>query len=400
MNMVSLNTQNAHSLPFGYVWLAEQALEANLFFEPAFLLPSLEHLASKEIDICVARDSESGVPLATLPVRRARGRYGPVPTPQPLVTWLSPYAMLGTPLVSSEDPELALEKLLDTLAQRRDGAPVLLLPMLPQASKVWPLLQNVVATSGRRMTVLRTFQRAGLTVKDPGVQNLHSLLGKNSFRSHKKSRKQFSALGALTHEVATEPSTMARALDAFFALEASGWKGRSGTAMRTTGHEAFASTAVMGLVAEGRARADLTLLDGTPIAGTLSLSQPGLHGPVWMPWKIAYDERYALQGAGARSLADLTEHLLAQADEQGVALELDSLASPDSVLANRMWRHPRVFIDVAIDLQPGGSAAFSAILVAERARERAYKAARYARDLVAAAKRGTRSKQGPRSPQR
>lgn len=378
------------ALPYGYAWLAQHALEANLFFEPAFLQPALEALAGPDVSLCVASDSDSGVPLAALPVTRPQGRYGPVPTPLPLMAWLHPYAMLGTPLVSPENPQHALSKLLDKAGQRRDGAPVLILPNLPQHGKIWPLLEQVLQQTGRRHSILRRFNRAGLQVEDPGQTSLRDLLGKRGAHSDKTSSKRLAALGAVEHVTASNRDTVTDALDAFFTLEASGWKGHAGTALRTMGHDHFAAQVVKGLSAAGRARIDLTLLDGKPIAGTVSLCDTSTTAPIWMPWKTAYDERYAKQAAGARSMTDLTQSLLKQADQNGVPLRLDSLATPDSVIANRLWRDPICLLDVAIDLQPGGSAAFTAIVMAERARHSTYRAARYARSLVHTATKAAR----------
>ena len=70
-------------------------------------------------------------------------------------------------------------------------------------------------------------------------------------------------------------------------LEASGWKGRAGTAAgRTRDGAAFVQGAVTALAAEGQARIDRLSSTARPIAATITLRAGDC---AWF-WKIAYDE--------------------------------------------------------------------------------------------------------------
>jgi hypothetical protein len=52
------------------------------------------------------------------------------------------------------------------------------------------------------------------------------------------------------------------------------------------------------------------------------LDPPGSNdAPIWMPWKIAFDETFIDGGPGALTLADLTERLLQEAQAQGEPLD-------------------------------------------------------------------------------
>jgi hypothetical protein len=386
---VALANADTPDLPRGYAWLAANAVERNLFFEPAMIEPALHHLAPEGVDLCVATDAEFAIPRAAMPVVRTRGRYGPVPTPVPLEVWHHPYSMVGTPLVSPEEPEKALEALFAKAARRQDGPPVLLMQKVLADGPVWPLIQKVIEASGRRLHVLQSTPRAGVRLQDDDVANatLRKLIGKKSAQSINASRRKLGDHGALSHTTAAVLDEIDDALDKFLALEAAGWKGRGGTALGTLGHDGFARQTVLALAADGRALVDLTLLaaDGHashPIAGTVSIRAGSNEAPIWMPWKTAFDETFIDAGPGALTLADLTDRLLQEAQAQRQPLLLDSLASPESVIARRLWRDQWTLVDVMIDLKPGGSGAFGPILLAEKARKSAFVAGKAARSAI------------------
>ena len=101
--------------------------------------------------------------------------------------------------------------------------------------------------------------------------------------------------------------------------------------------------------------------------------------PLWVPWKTAYEERFSAAAPGALCLSLLTDALLRDAQANTHPFRLDSLADSQSVIANRLWRDRWHFVDVMIDLTPGGSGAFRAMLIAEMTRRSAYEKARHAR---------------------
>lgn len=373
-------------LPTGYAQLADKALSPNIFFEPAMLQPALQHLAPPGVSVVTATAQQNGQPIAALPVWRPTRRYGPLPGPLPLAAWHHPYSLDGTPLAASDAPETALEALFERLARRTDGPPVLLINMMRTDGPLWPVMRDLIAASGRRMQIIRQVARAGVKLPQEAVNTatLRSLTSKNSVQSVNKSRRKLATMGEVTHQIARRPDELAAALDIFLALEAGGWKGNRGTALATIGHDGFARQALRNLAASGRARIDLTMLerpgeDPQAIAGTAILRAGTATEPVWMPWKTAYDEAYTDCAPGTLTLADLTSHLLDEAKDTGSPFLLDSLAAEDSVIAKRLWRERWTLVDVIIDLKPGGSASFSPLVMAEKARQSAYTAGKSAR---------------------
>ncbi|MBO6675998.1 MAG: GNAT family N-acetyltransferase [Rhizobiales bacterium] len=376
-------------LPHGYDWLAANAVERNLFFEPAMIEPALRHLASDGVELCVATDPEFAIPRAAMPVVRARGRYGPVPTPSPLMVWHHPYSMVGTPLISPEEPEKALDALFAKAARRQDGPPVLLMQMVLADGPAWPLIQSVVEKSCRRLHVLESTPRAGLRLDAEATHaaTLRTILGGKRLQSVKASRRKLKTEGELVHRIATSGEDLRDALSRFLALEASGWKGRMGTALSSRGHDSYARSVAENLSNDGRVRIDLSCLEGAngpdrPLGGALSIKAGTQDAPIWMPWKVAYDEQFVRAGPGVLTLANLTESLLGDCQKADQPLLIDSLASPDSQLAPKLWRDHLTLVDVVIDLKPGGSGAFGPILLAEKARKSAFVAGKAARGAI------------------
>src|SRR5262249_45171691 len=125
----------------------------------------------------------------------------------------------------------------------------------------------------------------------------------------RRQRRRLEESGALVHMAASGPAA-AVALTDFMALEAAGWKGRSGGAARAhAATEAFMREAVTALGAEGDARIDRLIHDGHPVAASITLRSGNA---AWF-WKIAYDEAFARSSPGVQLTLDLTRDLLADA---------------------------------------------------------------------------------------
>ncbi len=376
--------------------LTQSAYQRNVFFEPAVLEPALRYLAPENAQVLTAMAPESNIPQAAMPVQRMGGRYGPLPTLSPLGVWHHPYSMVGTPLIAAKDPHAAMAALFDE-AQAMGPPTVLLLPFVPADDAFWPVFSEVCAATKRRYTRLVTHQRAGLRLSLAETRNAspRSLLGKKVLQSIKASQRKLSVFGDLATITARDGEALIEAVEVFLALEAAGWKGQQGTSLRTAGHGAFVREVTGNLSLKERIRIDITTItksgNPTTLAATMSLRAGSDEEPVWMPWKTAYNEAYQAAGPGALSLARLTLDLLEETQAKDEPLLLDSLADEHSVVANRLWHDRWMFHDVLIDLTPGGSRGYDAIVLAEKARLRARASAKAARDSVKKALRRARS---------
>jgi hypothetical protein len=142
------------------------------------------------------------------------------------------------------------------------------------------------------------------------------------------------------------------ALAGYLAVEAAGWKGRSGTsAMSNSTTARFFARAVTSLASEGKARIDRLKLNGRTIASTITLFSGDR---AWF-WKTAYDENYARYSPGVQLARDLTEALRGEA-----AIKLvDSCAVADHPMIDQLWAGRIAIADLLVPLAGGPAMAMA-----------------------------------------
>jgi hypothetical protein len=159
----------------------------------------------------------------------------------------------------------------------------------------------------------------------------------------------------------------------FLDLEARGWKGKAGTAVaHHRDIRQFVETAIANLAAEGKVRIDRMLLDGLPVAATITLRSGD---EAWF-WKIAYDERFARFSPGVMLTIALTEQLL---EDPGIA-RTDSCAAAGHPMIDHIWRERLALTDRLIAVRP--EAEFGKARRFEQLRRAAATAAKRVRDLL------------------
>jgi Acetyltransferase (GNAT) domain len=176
-------------------------------------------------------------------------------------------------------------------------------------------------------------------------------------------------------DIVCAPSGMAAALGDFLNLEATGWKGRAGTAARADDRiRAFMEAAVTGLAREGKAQVARLSADGRPIATIVTLRS----GATAWCWKIAYDESYARFSPGVLLLLEVTQALL---DDPGIA-GADSCATAGHPMIDYVWRERLGLADHLVQVGPQHRLAFTAASALERLRRTAIATLKRLRDLV------------------
>ena len=319
--------------------LAARALEPNVFYEPAFALAAAPVFGADAGAVLVRT---AGGRLAGLfPARIDRWRGGFTST---LVGWTHPYAPLGTPLIDRDEPESVIAAWLDHLGRDPAMPAQLLLPLVPEQGAFAAALDRVLARQGRRAAAFGRHERALLA---PGAERTKYLERAMSGRKRKKLRRlrrRLEDIAPVTVATATGAADVGVALKDFVVVEASGWKGRAGTAIvNNPAIRDFVQKAVAGLAAEGRARIERLLLNDTTIAAAMTLAS----GDTAWCWKIAYNEALARSSPGVQLVCDLTENLLAQP----APLRVDSCATPDHPMIDHVWRERLALSDRLIALR-------------------------------------------------
>ncbi|WP_299818492.1 GNAT family N-acetyltransferase [uncultured Roseibium sp.] len=300
--------------------LCDDALDPNPFFSPAFLCPYLRHMEHRPVRLAVVRDGRTGVWLVAAPVGRRRlGLALPTAT-----VWATDYSPLGTPLMHPQAGPDAVDAFLKGAAG--SGA-LLAIPYLPLASRT---ASRLSASGAVRITVTAREKRSA---HDAGPKGEEQLQAAFSGKRRKEMRRLLRRLGD-EHETSFESVTGAgvpAAFDAFLRLEASGWKGRSGTALSSRSQtEAFAKSAIANLAGGNCVRID-QLKVGEALVAALVLIQNRGHV---FSWKIAFDESRARFSPGAQIALHALRENLAMPGFKGA----DSLAVPGHSMIEPLWR--------------------------------------------------------------
>lgn len=318
--------------------LADRASEPNCFQEPWFVRAGLAHLATEgDVRLIEVRDGEL-IGLIPLCVRSSLGRI-PAPNVQ---NWRHHNDFLGTPLVrAGREPDFwaALLGFLDGADWARG---FLHLNGLVEGGRVHAGLVAAAAALGRPAAIVQRQTRAELQSDlTPGAYFEQTV--------RKKKRKELKRLSARLAELGTVSSrTLAPGedwrpwCDAFLALERSGWKGRSGSALACAAEsESFFRDALAGAAEAGRLQLRSLDLDGRAIAMLVNFLVP----PGSFSFKIAFDEDYARFSPGVLIQIDNLDIL-----SRGDIAWMDSCAAENHPMIDSLWGERRTVVRVSVPL--------------------------------------------------
>ena len=328
--------------PLHTAWagLAGRAVEGSVFAEPAFVLAAARHLEGGDrVRLLVARDHE-GLSFA-LPVQATRA-YKRVPVPGGL-SWQHDYSYLGTPLVC---PDAAAAAWAAVLAAPPAGWQWLVLPGLPTTGPVWEGLREAVTDRDVQPVSWRPQERAVVHRREAATYLDGRLRG-----VHRKGlRRQRRLLGDRV-ELRDRTGDPA-AVEDFLALEASGWKGRAGTAMAARGGHGGLLRELVRTCPEVCQVFSLDV-DGRPVAVQVNLRR----GRTSWCFKTAYDEEHRGSSPGLLLMLDVLEAFHAD-----LGLDtLDSCAVPGHPMADRVMPDRRPLATVLLPLRAPGRLAARAV---------------------------------------
>jgi CelD/BcsL family acetyltransferase involved in cellulose biosynthesis len=351
--------------------LAAHALEPNVFYEPDFALAAATVFGNDAGAVLVRSGTDPHHLLGLFPARIEQRRYGlrlPV-----LVGWTHPYAPLGTPLVEREAASQVILAWLDFIS-RSDALPdVVLLPLVPPDGAFAAALDAILARGGMRVADFNRHRRAVLAPHGNRPQYIERALGTRRLKELRRIGRRLEDMGAVLFAGATEPLAVEQRLAEFFSLEASGWKGRAGTAAALHDNvRRFIETALAAMAAEGKVQIDRMTVDGRTIAVTVTLRNSD---QAWF-WKIAYDEDFARYSPGVMLTVSVTERMLA---DDAIA-RTDSCATADHPMIDRIWRERLTLTDRLFAVSP--QAPFGRARNLEGLRRTAIAAAKKMRGLV------------------
>lgn len=350
--------------------LAADAIEPNVFAGPECFIPALRHLDGGRTCFLVAE--HDGRLAGVLPLRFSRGRWG---APLTAAIHHLPYAPHGAPLIARSNATGIAMALLEALPNHRSSPASLLLEHMPAAGPLAEAWNAALAASGRRAVRFAPFVRP--MMRKDGAEYLAAQMSKHRRRRLDQQRRRLREHGGeIETAVAAEPDAIAAALERFFALEASGWKGKRGTAAgQEAARAAFFRASAAALAGRGEARIVELMQNGGPIAAALIFIA---QDRAWF-FKTAYDETLARFSPGVLLDVAVTEAL---EREPTVTLGDSLMVAPDPVFET-LWRDRQPMADWLVAVERGRSARFALAVQLERlrraARARAKQAVGYLR---------------------
>ena len=262
--------------------------------------------------------------------------------PLPALVSAHPYGTLCSPLIDRDRPVEAAASLLQQA--RNAGAHALVLTDVALEGAAMTALNQVLKRDGLKPRILSSYVRASLDAARDSETLLRDALGARKLKELRRQRHRLEEHGPVVFEVARKPDEIRPALEAFLQLEASGWKGKRGTALiQHAGDATFIRGAVPALAETAQCEVVTLRAGTTPVAAGIVLR----HQDRAFFFKLGIDERFARHSPGVQLTLELTRHLCA---DTAIA-SADSTASADHPMINPIWRGRFTIGDVLIPLR-------------------------------------------------
>ncbi|MBX3505311.1 MAG: GNAT family N-acetyltransferase [Parvibaculum sp.] len=329
--------------------LAASSSDTNSQYDYYALAAAMEHLrGGSDVRLALlwsdASERSDRELIGAVPYHVSRGRFG-LPLPVWRV-WYHLHSYICTPVLKRGHERQALRRFL-ALADH-SGAAAIEFPMFAADSAFADALADVGAQQARRIEETDRHVRAFLQ---------SSLAEEDYLSTHirKKKRKEFNRLwnrlseeGELRFAV-HDGADVEGWLKRFLTLEAAGWKGKRGTALKADREQrAFFEKLCRGAQAQGKLHCTELTLDGSPIAMLSSFrAGNGLY-----TFKIAFDETRSRFSPGTLLMLKLIGEVLR--DER--TAWADSCAVPGHPMIDHIWGERREMRSVVV----AGSSAFGA----------------------------------------
>jgi hypothetical protein len=321
--------------------LSDRAIEPNGYYLPDWEL-AVDASASGRTGASALTAWSDASPAQLIGLMPVVSLWRAYRIPLPALVSAHPYGTLCTPPLDRGSATEAATRLMQQA--RNAGAHALILRDVSLRGAAMKTLTDVLLLHDIRPCVLQCQLRACLDATRDADSLLRDALGSKKLKELRRQRHRLAEHGAVNFDIARSPDQVAPALEAFLALEASGWKGARGTALKQNDGDAdFIRRAVPALAASGQCEVVTLRVGDTPMAAAIVLR----HRDRAFYFKIGVDERFARYSPGVQLTLDLTRHLCA---DPAIA-SADSTASPDHPMINPIWRGRLSIGDVLIPLR-------------------------------------------------
>ena len=320
--------------------LAQRAIEPNGYYLPGWeLAVSATARGRTGASALPAFDGSSTRLIGLMPVIPLWQAWT---IPLPALVSAHPYGTLCSPLIDRDASVEASTRLLQRA--REAGAHALILRDVALDGAAMASLRDALGRTGLKPRVLSSYIRASLDATQDGDKLLHEALGTRKLKELRRQRHRLAEHGPVVFDVARKPDEIGPALETFLQLEASGWKGKRGTAlMQDAGDSIFIRRAVPALAETAQCEIITLRAGAIPVAAGIVLH----HQDRAFFFKLGIDERFAKYSPGVQLTIELTRRLCA---DPAVA-SADSTASADHPMINPIWRGRFAIGDVLLPLR-------------------------------------------------
>ena len=301
--------------------LADRALETNPFFLPEFLEPAIQGLGKKGLRLALFSDRDDLHFFAPVAVQSG-GLL------RAFSVWAHPYAPLGTPLIDRESASQVTDSLLAHMRTSRRS--LFSIPHLPLKSLTAEALRAAAERSGYSTVAEEQMRPVLYPSAAGGLAAFDKMVNQKRRRELDRQMRRLCETGSVSFMSARTATEIEAAFAMFTALEASGWKGKRGTALaRKQGVQEFARTAVTQLAQSGLATIDVLRVGEKPIAALIRFDHAGTS----IPWKVAFDEEFASYSPGKQLMCDETRRWLVDPK----IVRVDPVCEEDNPLMAPLW---------------------------------------------------------------
>jgi CelD/BcsL family acetyltransferase involved in cellulose biosynthesis len=342
--------------------LAGRAVEANVFAEPDFVLPGIQHLAEGRSVVLLlvwqgaAGTANGGVLRAVIPLAMPR-----LPVGRQLRVWSPAGGSLGIPLIDNKAPADVLEAALSFLAGRYPRFRGLMVSQVPADGAFAAALKTAAARTSRavRMTAQR---KRPVLVNPRSDDGIVEATRRRMAEALQQRRDQLAALGDIHLDRVRASRTVRDAVEEVLVLDAARAKA-SGTEalLRMPGMATFVRVVTRQLAAAGCCRVDVLRLDGRAVAAAIVLES---EHHAWL-WQLVSDPSVAEFGPEALLTLDVTR---TQLDRAGL-VRTDACEGCSNAVLEAVWQQ-RPSTDCLIGIRPQSLPASLAAGIRERLQRR------------------------------
>ena len=314
----NLSAEEARKLTAPWQALSAHAIEPAGFNAPELALPILKQQSGATL----AAVTDGPDLLFALPNENGFG-YSK--------SWVTPLTASGTPHIAENLHAATITAFLS--GQSR--------PFLFQAIAADGACHSALQQHAGRYAVFETWARAGLKISGTYENWLQTNFDQKRRKEFKRLRTRLSEQGNLVSEQLQSSSGVESFASDFLKLEATGWKGKRGTAVANdTQLQKALAAGLHAMHGAGRVKFWQINFDGQAIASLFALVDDG---EVTLG-KIAHDDAFAKSSPGVLIILDATASLIGQ---PGLTFA-DSNAMPGHPMIDRIWRDRIECVDVLL----------------------------------------------------